>query len=190
MDCRRIEPRLTPFLDGELGPAEELAVRTHLGACSRCAARLETLRATREAVADLRPEPSDEGWTALERRLGALRAPSAPGSAPAEDTAPSTDPAPGRRSPAARRRRWGLAAALFLAALLAATASWIVDGPGTPGARTEGVGGTPRERATRPGAAPTGPKPERELRQSVDQPCGSAEDCGGDARPLWPNISL
>lgn len=195
MDCRRIETLLSPLLDGEVDPDDAPAVRAHLAACPRCAARLETLRATRAAVADLRPEPSDEGWTALERRLRKLH----------EDGPAEAEERP-RSRPRARRRR-ALAAALLLAALVASAAPWLLEhsgpepsrdvasdapepGTGTlapdlldaPSGSNESNGGTePRRSVPELGTGPA---------DLADQPCARPEDCGANAQRLWPHFPL
>lgn len=109
MSCETVVPLLSPFVDGELDPREEAAVRAHLAACDRCAGRIETLRALRDAVRATRPERSGDGLDELRARL--RQAP----------------PAAGRRS----RGLWtGLAAGV---ALLAAGSVWVSrswQGPG------------------------------------------------------------
>jgi anti-sigma factor ChrR (cupin superfamily) len=51
MSCERIQDLLSPYLDGELGPAERAEVDAHLAACPDCAALLARLRAAVEAFA-------------------------------------------------------------------------------------------------------------------------------------------
>lgn len=103
MSCDRIDPLLTPFVDGELGRHEGLAVRAHVATCAGCARRLETVRAVRSAVRAIRPERSDEGLEDLRRCLRGARRPAA-----------------------ARRRLWtGVAAGL---ALLVAGSVWVSRG--------------------------------------------------------------
>jgi anti-sigma factor RsiW len=43
--CKTFQPQLSPFIDGELAPAERTAVERHLAACQACAGRVADLRA-------------------------------------------------------------------------------------------------------------------------------------------------
>ncbi len=43
MDCRKFEQLISPFLDGELGPVEAGAVRSHLSVCAACQQEYEDL---------------------------------------------------------------------------------------------------------------------------------------------------
>ena len=43
--CQTFIPRLSPYIDGELPPAERQAVDTHLSACRDCTGRVADLRA-------------------------------------------------------------------------------------------------------------------------------------------------
>jgi len=43
MDCRKIEPQLSPYLDGELLPAEAAEVKNHLVRCAHCSREYELL---------------------------------------------------------------------------------------------------------------------------------------------------
>lgn len=193
MDCRRTQTLLSPLVDGELEAANERAVRTHLAACPQCAARFETLQATRAAVADLRPAPSEEGWTALEWRLRSLRedGPDGAGDVP-RDRIPSRIQA---------RRRWALAAAILLAVIVASAAPWILE-RSLPDRPADAPTGSPEAdpETLRPDL-PDGPDataepwsaPGLETGSGVDladQPCARAEDCGADARRLWPHFPL
>lgn len=204
-DCTRIETALSALLDGELEAAEALAIRRHLDLCPRCARRLETLEAVRSAVAGLRPEegaPSvADGWPALERRLRAVDR---------HDEAPTP-----RRRRALGRERWKLAAAILAAAILAASL-WTVGRRGTggsPGATEQAE----RERPASPaGQAPPRVPDSADSPDAVDsmgtvpsvtaaeraaaampepsriesRPCGSSEDCGAEARRLWPAFPI
>src|SRR5260370_27307500 len=52
--------RLSAFVDGELDPREELELRRHIERCDRCRSIVETLLATKAAVAstaEVRPVP-------------------------------------------------------------------------------------------------------------------------------------
>jgi hypothetical protein len=50
--CRSVRPRLGPYVDGELRPADRLAVSNHVVACSSCADLLHELRMMGEALRD------------------------------------------------------------------------------------------------------------------------------------------
>jgi anti-sigma factor RsiW len=43
--CKTFLPQLSPFIDGELSPADRTAVERHLSACQACAGRVADLRA-------------------------------------------------------------------------------------------------------------------------------------------------
>ncbi|MFY0581773.1 anti-sigma factor family protein [Cystobacter fuscus] len=43
--CERFIPLLSPYIDGEVSPAERINVERHLGACRDCASRAADLRA-------------------------------------------------------------------------------------------------------------------------------------------------
>lgn len=49
MTCREVEPLLSPSLDEALDAADEARLRAHLAACAACAARVDRLRAARDA---------------------------------------------------------------------------------------------------------------------------------------------
>jgi hypothetical protein len=53
MDCRKIEQLISPFLDGELTPAEALAVESHLTACAVCHQEYEELAQLSSAMAQI-----------------------------------------------------------------------------------------------------------------------------------------
>src|SRR5512133_294300 len=46
-DCQKLEPLLTPYVDGEAQPRERSAVDAHLSACAPCASRVAAERAVR-----------------------------------------------------------------------------------------------------------------------------------------------
>ena len=48
--CRRIDPLVTPFVDGELADADRRAVDEHLRACPPCHSRVAAERAVRELI--------------------------------------------------------------------------------------------------------------------------------------------
>jgi hypothetical protein len=55
MDCRKIEQLISPFLDGELTPAEALVVKSHLTACAVCHQEYEELAQLSSAMAHIGP---------------------------------------------------------------------------------------------------------------------------------------
>ncbi len=60
MSCARTRKRLNPYLEGELGDAEQARIRTHLEACSACAAELDALQRTLgllRGLPDVEPPP-------------------------------------------------------------------------------------------------------------------------------------
>jgi len=69
MECERMETRISPYLDGELGSAEKEALEAHLRDCTRCR---EMLKILREVSASLRNLPEVEISPDLERRLLAI----------------------------------------------------------------------------------------------------------------------
>lgn len=63
MSCDSHAPLISGLLDGELGPEEEVRIRTHLASCGRCALELDELRLQREITSAYRlQEPSPEAW--------------------------------------------------------------------------------------------------------------------------------
>ncbi|MFW5982510.1 MAG: anti-sigma factor family protein [Candidatus Brocadiia bacterium] len=62
MKCVKIQRLLSEYLDGELCREDRRAVEQHLASCDRCERRLEELRRTVEAVADLPPETAPDGF--------------------------------------------------------------------------------------------------------------------------------
>ena len=55
-DCREVTRLLSDYLEGELGAAPHRSLDLHLLACSACRNYVQTLRATRTLVAELRYE--------------------------------------------------------------------------------------------------------------------------------------
>jgi RNA polymerase sigma factor (sigma-70 family) len=55
--CAELQPRLSAFCDGELGPAEAAELREHLRACAHCRATMRAYRAAPGAIAALGPLP-------------------------------------------------------------------------------------------------------------------------------------
>src|SRR5262245_49239599 len=58
MDCGHVEPLLSSYLLGELGPPDRGQVDSHLGGCAKCREELDLLRATAEVLAKS-PPPGD-----------------------------------------------------------------------------------------------------------------------------------
>jgi hypothetical protein len=62
MDCRRMEQLISPYLDGELTPAEAAAVGAHLSVCANCKREYEAILrisiACRQMREVLRPAPA------------------------------------------------------------------------------------------------------------------------------------
>jgi anti-sigma factor RsiW len=54
-DCRRIEPLVTPFIDGELADGDRDVVARHLRLCAPCASRAAAERAVRSLIHEARP---------------------------------------------------------------------------------------------------------------------------------------
>ena len=53
--CAAIDPLVTPFVDGELAPAEARALEEHIGRCPPCYQRVAAERVTRELLHDRQP---------------------------------------------------------------------------------------------------------------------------------------
>lgn len=51
MDCRRVEPLLSAYLDHELAGAESLEVRRHLSHCSHCQREADSIRDLKSRLA-------------------------------------------------------------------------------------------------------------------------------------------
>jgi anti-sigma factor RsiW len=58
MDCRRAEPNLSAWLDGELPPTTAAALEAHLGVCPACRRRRAELAAARHGFRQLAPRRS------------------------------------------------------------------------------------------------------------------------------------
>lgn len=56
-DCTRTRPRLSPWLDGELGAAEAATVAGHVDACRACAAEVEAWRQIDAVLGHTGPVP-------------------------------------------------------------------------------------------------------------------------------------
>lgn len=102
--CRRIDPLLEPYVDGELGDTDRARVRRHTARCARCTGQLALTERVRSDLRALPVEPCPERVSAAAlahaRRFGWQR-----------DSSPA--PAPAKRW----RPALALAAALALAVL-------------------------------------------------------------------------
>ncbi len=58
-DCQRIEPLVTPFVDGELADGDHDVVARHLRVCALCASRARAERAVRDLIQQARPALRD-----------------------------------------------------------------------------------------------------------------------------------
>ena len=67
MPCEHVLARLWEFLDGELPPADEVAVQKHLDICNRCYPRYNFQRAYFEYAGRVRER--DHAPPSLRRRL-------------------------------------------------------------------------------------------------------------------------
>ncbi len=66
MNCRRVQRRISLFLDDRLNPAERAEVAAHLLSCASCSSSFEELRGTLAALGILeRAEPAEDGWARL-----------------------------------------------------------------------------------------------------------------------------
>jgi anti-sigma factor RsiW len=132
-DCRRFDPLVTPFVDGELPDADRRAVDDHLRVCAPCQARIAAERAVHDLLRDRRADLcAREAMTAAP---GALRARcaeaarecashlapgAAPGTSAPRTSAPIAAPGTPAHSTAApwtwvsRATPWALAASLVL----------------------------------------------------------------------------
>lgn len=130
--CASIGPLVTPYVDGELAPADRGRVQEHLGVCAPCRGLVAAERVTRELLKERRPSLMTPAPAALHARCAGLArehlaafpvAPPLPGThadrgAPAVLGAPAVQPS--RRSLRTWRPR--------LAPLAAAAALVIVVG--------------------------------------------------------------
>lgn len=76
LDCRETKKRMHGYLDGELWPNEEMAMRAHLATCADCAPAFERLRRSEDAIRShfaetVANESAPAGfWDGLSGRLG------------------------------------------------------------------------------------------------------------------------
>jgi anti-sigma factor RsiW len=74
VDCKKIQMRLSAYLDGELAPAGAATVEEHLRGCPRCAAELAGLQALSLALTHaLEGATEPSGFAARIRRAAAAR---------------------------------------------------------------------------------------------------------------------
>ena len=111
---------LSPYLDGELLPAESAAVQEHLLECGACREVYDRLRATKALLGELPvADPPAEFWAAV-RTPWAARSPLATRLWPASPwwVSPTRLSWPSLWRPGLRRRiAWGVAAAVTVVAL-------------------------------------------------------------------------
>ena len=99
--CQDIQPRLSEFADGNVTPADRIAVDAHLSACHDCRRVLEDLHHIRRAAATLGPiAPPDHVWLQVAGQIRLER--------------PAAARAPRALRRAATRQWIGLAAALVV----------------------------------------------------------------------------
>jgi hypothetical protein len=73
MDCAAVQPLLSPFLDGELDGPDHDGVTAHLDRCVACQRRLRELQDINDIwSAAAPPEPSEDAWQNVERKLARL----------------------------------------------------------------------------------------------------------------------
>ncbi len=119
-ECSRIDPLVTPFVDGELPPGEQQDVARHLGSCEACRARVVAERSVRALLQARRRELLAPAAAAdLQARIAAMRSRPAATvhafpTAAARSSAAGTALTPGRASWSARLRPFALAASLVL----------------------------------------------------------------------------
>ena len=70
--CRAIDPLVTPYIDGQLGPGDRLTLENHLRACPSCRVRVDCERLAHELVAVRKPAlTADTAPAALRARCAA-----------------------------------------------------------------------------------------------------------------------
>src|SRR5437762_4021606 len=83
-DCPRIDPLVTPYVDGELPSADRVFVDRHIRACSPCGARVAAERAVRALMGGRRATLGTErAPDSLRARCAALRSRTTSDAAPA-----------------------------------------------------------------------------------------------------------
>src|SRR5262245_56205776 len=53
--CTSIDALVTPYVDGELGTADQAALERHVGLCPRCRSRIDAERAVRDLLTERKP---------------------------------------------------------------------------------------------------------------------------------------
>jgi hypothetical protein len=126
MTCEQFENRLADYLEGDVSPAERIALDAHVDSCERCGALVHDLRAISATAAALPPiEPPAHVWEGVRSRIGA--------DVVSIDT---------------RRRRWmpmlrGLAAAVVLVVASSSVTYMMTRPDGATGAATTASTGAP-----------------------------------------------
>jgi hypothetical protein len=70
MNCKTVQSLLGQFQDGELGCAEQVAVKDHLRACAECRTELRDIAELTDLVrSSCEPEPPGLLWDQIDRRL-------------------------------------------------------------------------------------------------------------------------
>ena len=70
--CASIGPLVTPYVDGELAPADRGRVQEHLGVCAPCRGLVAAERVTRELLQERRPSLMTQAPAALHARCAGL----------------------------------------------------------------------------------------------------------------------
>lgn len=76
-NCPAVDPLVTPYVDGELPPAESAAVDQHAAVCPPCRARIDAERAVRDLVRTRQTELQVPAPSGLRARCERLAAPEA-----------------------------------------------------------------------------------------------------------------
>lgn len=110
-ECSRIDPLVTPFVDGELSAVDSELVATHIARCPPCHSKVSSERSVRALLGAKRSQLCVScAPAALKSRCATLAA----GRSPSPTVAPFPTPAVRRSSWTARIRPLALAASLIL----------------------------------------------------------------------------
>jgi hypothetical protein len=145
MDCRKTQPMLSAYHDGELSGADRAQVESHLRICPDCTAFLESM-ARIDAAAEV-PEPGPEYWRSFDRRLEERIG--------REETRPETAVAPPPTGGWMRRQLRYVVPAVAAAAMVVAVVRHIGLDPGSPVPASR----PPAVEADRAPASPATPPP-------------------------------
>jgi anti-sigma factor RsiW len=96
--CSSIDPLVTPYIDGELAPADCQVVEAHLGRCSPCRARVAVERSVRELMHERKLVLCRDRAPAILRSHCAAAARLNVALATRRPASPGVDGKPGRRS--------------------------------------------------------------------------------------------